>query len=92
LFFQNIVQNILNDFYPDLKYSACLIGPGSEILGYDDYIPKDHDWGRRLQILLKNSKYKKFKVKLFKKFQTDLPYEFKVYSTNWMNNLQDSTQ
>jgi Domain of unknown function (DUF4037) len=34
------------------RYAAALLGPGSEVLGFDSERSADHDWGPRLQIFL----------------------------------------
>jgi hypothetical protein len=36
----------------DLPHAAALIGPGSEVLGYDTERSTDHDWGPRLQVFV----------------------------------------
>jgi hypothetical protein len=33
-------------------YAAALLGPGSEVLGFDSQRSTDHDWGPRLQVFL----------------------------------------
>ena len=33
-------------------YAAALLGPGSEVLGFDSARSADHDWGPRLQVFL----------------------------------------
>ncbi|MBS4201484.1 DUF4037 domain-containing protein [Bacillus sp. FJAT-49732] len=51
-FHREVVESILSDDYPDLLYSSALIGPGSEVLGYDTEMSTDHDWGPRVYLFL----------------------------------------
>jgi Domain of unknown function (DUF4037) len=51
-FFASVVQPRLAELFPGLRYSAALLGPGSEVLGFDSARSTDHDWGPRLQIFL----------------------------------------
>jgi hypothetical protein len=46
-FFQEAVQPLLAKNFPDLRYAAALIGPGSEVYGFDTEMSIDHDWGPR---------------------------------------------
>ena len=52
LFFAEVVAPILADAFPNLPYSAALIGYGSEVLGYDTPRSTDHEWGPRLVLFL----------------------------------------
>ena len=69
-FFRDAVKPILEDFYPDLVYSAALMGEGSDVLGFDTPQSMDHDWGPRLSVdqyidstdvLTDNDKYRRFR-------------------------------
>lgn len=47
-FYQREVQPRLGR----VKHSAALLGPGSDVLGYDDVRSTDHYWGPRLQVFV----------------------------------------
>jgi hypothetical protein len=51
-FYADVIRPLLDELYPGLRYSAALLGPGSEVLGFDSERSTDHDWGPRLQLLL----------------------------------------
>jgi Domain of unknown function (DUF4037) len=50
LFCAELVGPLLAEEFPGLPYAAALLGPGSEVLGYDTPRSVDHDWGPRLQV------------------------------------------
>ena len=56
-FFRDHVQPLLRDRFPELRYSAGLIGDGSEVLGFDTLVSTDHHWGPRLMIFLRPEDY-----------------------------------
>jgi hypothetical protein len=51
-FYEDIVRPILVETFPALPYAAALIGPGSEVLGFDNERSTDHDWGARLLLFV----------------------------------------
>src|SRR3954462_8662942 len=53
-FYREAVRPILAAHYPELLYAAALIGPGSDVLGFDGEMSTDHDWGPRCQIFLRD--------------------------------------
>ena len=51
-FYEECVGGVLALNYPKLRYSAGLLGFGSDVLGYDDEVSQDHMWGPRLYIFI----------------------------------------
>ena len=51
-FFHEVVEPIITRAVPELRYATALIGPGSEVLGYDTVLSRDHDWAPRVQLFL----------------------------------------
>ncbi|MFX1283003.1 MAG: DUF4037 domain-containing protein [Promethearchaeota archaeon] len=83
LFYKEIIKDLINQYFPELRYAAALIGPGSEVLGYDDNISRDHHWGPRLLLFLHEEDYQSYTRKLDSIFRDNLPPEFLGFSTNW---------
>jgi Domain of unknown function (DUF4037) len=51
-FYAAEVRPLLQREFPRLEYAAALLGPGSDVAGYDTERSTDHDWGPRLQVFL----------------------------------------
>lgn len=83
LFYQKEVRPILSKEFANLRYSAALIGWGSEVLGFDTAISRDHHWGPRVLLFLSQQDYPKLKDKISQSLSNNLPYEFMGYSTNF---------
>jgi hypothetical protein len=52
LYYAEAVRPLLDKEFPGLRHTAALIGPGSEVLGFDSARSTDHNWGPRLQLFL----------------------------------------
>ena len=83
LFYRKIVQPILDREFPGLRYSAALIGWGSEVLGFDTPMSRDHHWGPRVLLFLSKQDYPRLHKQIDRVLANNLPYEFLGYSTNF---------
>lgn len=51
-FHADVVAPLLARSMPGLRYAAGRLGSGSDVLGFDDEMSRDHDWGCRLTLLV----------------------------------------
>jgi hypothetical protein len=51
-FYADVVAPLLARVMPRLRYAAGRLGSGSDVLGLDDAMSRDHDWGCRLTLLV----------------------------------------
>ena len=58
-FYREIAAPLLKSYFPNLRYSAALIGWGSDVLGFDDAESTDHNWGVRFQLFLSEQDYER---------------------------------
>ena len=49
-------KEVIRPLLGDMPHDACLIGEGSDVLGYDQPISMDHDWGPRLTLFVADEK------------------------------------
>ncbi|MHA1975982.1 MAG: DUF4037 domain-containing protein [Candidatus Hodarchaeales archaeon] len=83
IFFEEAVKPILTENFFSLRYDAALIGPGSEVLGFDDPTSADHHWGPRLQIFLTETDYINRRNEIDLQLRQSLPYNIQGFSTHW---------
>src|SRR4030042_1236374 len=77
------VKPILEAGFPGLRYSAALIGPGSEVLGNDSEMSTDHHWGPRVMLFLNPDDFVSQKDAIRIVLSNKLPVRYKGYSTNF---------
>jgi hypothetical protein len=93
-YFQEKVEPILTSHYPDLRYSAALIGSGSEVLGFDTEMSTDHHWGPRAMLFLRPDDFASNWEAIRAVLSNELPTTYLGYSTNFSapnpedNNVQ----
>jgi hypothetical protein len=79
------IKPIIQDNVPELdgKYAAALIGYGSDVIGNDDEISRDHEWGPRCHILLSKEIHDKYGLTLNKILDEKIPFEFEGFRTRF---------
>ena len=82
-FYEEAARPILKTFFPELRYSAALIGWGSEVLGYDDVQSSDHHWGPDFILFLSVQDHVQYKNGISETFKQNLPHRFMGYSTSF---------
>jgi len=88
-FYIDVIKPLLEKKYPDLIYSAALLGYGSDVLGYDTDMSMDHNWGPRLQIFITD---KDIIPELDNYLKYELPFRYKSFSTNFTDLKYDGVQ
>lgn len=83
LFYQYEVKPILDRNFPGLRYSAALIGWGSEVLGFDTALSRDHHWGPRVLLFLSENDSRRLRKRISDTLSAQLPVDFRGYSTNF---------
>ncbi len=81
-FYVEAVRPIVERVCPGLRHSAARIGQGSEVLGYDDEVSQDHDWGPRLELFVDPSDADLHRQRLVDALAEDLPRTFRGHSTS----------
>ena len=83
IFYRDAVAPILVDHFPDLAYSAALIGSGSDVLGFDTARSMDHEWGPRLQLFLSEADALRLGPVIHELLRHELPSEVAGISTHF---------
>lgn len=82
-FYNEVVQPTLAAEFPGLLYSAARLGDGSDVLGFDDEMSTDHDWGLRQQIFLDEKDHERWATAVSQTLAQALPSSFRGYSVHF---------
>lgn len=82
-FYEQAVQPILAGHFPELIYSAALLGHGSEVMGFDTPQSMDHDWGPRVLLFLSQADHRAHRATIDQVLRHELPKEILGYPTNF---------
>jgi hypothetical protein len=89
LYYREAVRPALESYAPRLAHSAALIGPGSEVLGFDTEMSADHNWGPQLTIYLSAEDHARVAGDLRETLGHELPFTFRGYPTHFEQDPGD---
>ncbi len=84
LFYVEAVKPILDAEFPALRYDAALVGYGSEVLGFDTPMSRDHSWGPRLRLFLSAADLPRYGEAVNQALRRGLPHQFRGYPTSFV--------
>jgi hypothetical protein len=82
-YFHQVVRPITEDVVQGRPYAAALIGPGSEVQGFDTARSTDHAWGPRVMILVLSRDMPRLGQSLDQALGDGLPHSFRGYPTRF---------
>ena len=85
MFFHEAVKPILTEFFPELAFSAGNLDFGSDVLGFDTPMSRDHHWGPRVMLFLSADDMDVHSRQISETLSDHLPSEFYGYSTHFSN-------
>ncbi len=83
LFYREAIAPLIRGRFPGLRHSAGLLGPGSEVLGFDSERSTDHEWGPRALVFLGEDDLETVGGELAETFRWKLPRTFRGYPTHF---------
>ncbi len=85
-FYWEIIRPFMDTHFSAVPHSAALLGDGSEVLGFDTAMSRDHDWGPRVQLFLEESDFLSRSSTLEGALRKYLPDQFHEFPVQWTIN------
>ena len=82
-FYHEAVEPILRRHFPGLAYAAARLGPGSDVLGFDDTRSTDHFWGPLLNVFLSEDDLSRWGTQIRQTLAAELPFQVHGFSTHF---------
>jgi hypothetical protein len=83
MLFEEEISHVMEQEFPDLKYAAATMGMCSEVLGLDDEVSVDHEWGPRINIFLPQEDNERYAEEINQALRKILPGKFKGIHLMW---------
>jgi hypothetical protein len=83
MLFEEEIQPLMEMGFPDVPYAAATLGMCSEVLGLDDEVSMDHEWGPRITLFLSEEDQARYAEEMMEGFQSYLPETFKGFDMMW---------
>ena len=84
-FYHELVAPFLTRDFPDLAHAAALLGYGSELLGFDDAMSQDHNWGLRVLVFVSEADFRSQASAVVATFADAAPAQFLGVPIGMMN-------
>jgi hypothetical protein len=82
-FFHSAVQPLLATHFPTLRYSAALLGRGSDVMGFDTPQSRDHHWGPKTTLFLTEDDVSRYHDRIVTMLGNELPFTIDGYPTHF---------
>lgn len=92
LFYHEVVRPVLTAEFPDLVHTAARLGAGSDVLGCDDEVSTDHDWGLRFHLFLAEADEVRWGTAVTTTLAHRLPKTYRGRSTHFGPPDEEGTQ
>lgn len=83
-YYEEVVAPLLRARWPGLPHAAARLGSGSDVLGLDDVVSRDHDWGLRLTLLVEPAQVDAVDAFL----QQELPETYRGWPTRFATTFK----
>ncbi|HET7768789.1 MAG TPA: hypothetical protein VFN74_08420, partial [Chloroflexota bacterium] len=84
LFYQEAVRPAMQRRFPGLRHGAARLEAGSEVLGFDTAVSRDHGWGLRVTLFVTTDQWTSdLAADVQRVMAEELPFEFRGYPTHF---------
>jgi hypothetical protein len=83
MLYEQRIEPLLAQRFPGVPYAAATLGMCSEVLGLDDEISMDHEWGPRIRIYLSERDHARYADQIRAALKESLPDRFAGLEMIW---------
>lgn len=82
-FYFEAVRPVLDRYFSNVPHSAARLDYGSDVLGFDTPLSRDHGWGPKVMLFFSQLDYEKYRDQISEVMANELPTEIRGYPTNY---------